>query len=198
MGTWLLPSILSFGLEAPQVPSYSSHLYPNPCRLWLNASLFLSPLQESAFLSAQVISFMTLRGKKEGKGIEKGTTRNNKDKKFHLPHMFCQGPELLSGVGFKFHSLRQNFLKKISNYSFSVLASGPSYQQCPSGLRPNTQDWPVPLELGHQPSSEAKANRRGKGHRWRNQRGISQLRRQHCFFKKSLVFKILLIQNVNS
>lgn len=148
MGTWLLPSILSFGLEAPQVPSYSSHLYLNSCRLWLSASLLLSPLQEPAFLSAQVTLFMTLRGKKEGKGIEKGTTRNNKDKKFHLPHMFCQEPELLGGIGFKFHSLRQNFLKKISNYSFSVLASGPSYKQCPSRLRPNSQDWHFRWSLG--------------------------------------------------
>lgn len=172
MGTWLLPSVLSFGLEARQVPSYSSHLYPNPCRWWLTASLLLFPLQASAFLSAQVISRKyILRGKKEGKRIEKGTTSNNKNKKFHLSHMFCQEPELPSGVGFKFHSLRQNFLKKISNYRFSVLASGPFYKQCPSGLRPNIQDRPVSLELGHQPSSQAKANRRGKAHRWRNQRG---------------------------
>ena len=77
---------------------------------------------------------MTLRGKKEGEGIGKGTIRNNKDKNFHLPHMFYQEPELLGLIGFEFHTLRQNFLKKISNYSFFVLASqDPLVSIAPSG-----------------------------------------------------------------
>lgn len=48
--------------------------------------------------------------------------------------MFYQEPELLGLIGFEFHTLRQNFLKKISNYSFFVLASqDPLVSIAPSG-----------------------------------------------------------------
>lgn len=52
---------------------------------------------------------MTLRGKKEGEGIGKGTDKDNRVKNLHLPHMFCLEPEPVGGTGFKYHALKKIF-----------------------------------------------------------------------------------------
>jgi hypothetical protein len=74
-----------------------------------------SPAYISAFLSALAKWFTTLRGKamwSRGQEIGKRATRDNKDINFPLPHILCLELELVSGVSFKFHALRENFSKK--------------------------------------------------------------------------------------
>lgn len=73
-----------------------------------------SPAGTLAFLSALVTWFITLRGIKEGEVIGKGTTKDNKDKTSHWPHVFHLESELVSVIGFKFHALGQNFPQKAS------------------------------------------------------------------------------------